>query len=210
MGGIWLYFNGWAREAVVVDLAWLLSLFDIVLITLASTQLSDQALSCSLEGFWKRWFQEKNSRAISDVQTSLGCCGFRSPIDRAWPFPDKAHGVDACQVTYDRNDSCLPGWSREARNSLNTFIITGVVILFIKVVYTLCPRVLFRSGDICLTFPQLFTIILCRIGGRSPEHSWPQLRWLTARGRPALPEPESGEADEPQFRDNHATSDESG
>ena len=40
--GIWLYFDGDSHNTVTLDAAWSLSIFDAVLITLASVQLSGQ------------------------------------------------------------------------------------------------------------------------------------------------------------------------
>ena len=28
----------------------------------------------------------------------------------AWPFPDRTHGADACEVSFGRVEGCLEGW----------------------------------------------------------------------------------------------------
>ena len=111
----------------------LLPILDTVLITLASSLLQGDALSCSLDSRWRALFRAKNSRAIRRVQDSFDCCGFVTVRDKAWPFPDHEHGANACMVAFDRAKSCLASWRREERMILGGMIAIGVVSLVAKV-----------------------------------------------------------------------------
>lgn len=50
---------------------------------------------------------------IKEIQNALQCCGLMNSHDRAWPFPDKRHGIDACELRYGRNVGCIGRWKDE-------------------------------------------------------------------------------------------------
>lgn len=58
-------------------------------------------------------FRKKDVRAIRSIQDAFACCGLRSPVDRAWPFPAKGVEADACEKAFGRKKSCFEPWMRE-------------------------------------------------------------------------------------------------
>lgn len=55
-------------------------------------------------------FHKKDGEGIKAIQDALGCCGFASTRDMAWPFPGRGRGADACEVRFDRTPGrCLDG-----------------------------------------------------------------------------------------------------
>ena len=82
--------------------------------TLAGTMIApESSLACELDQRWSMLFRQKDVRAIKMIQDALGCCGLRTPVDRAWPFPAKGVAADACQTAFSRNKSCFEPWKRE-------------------------------------------------------------------------------------------------
>ena len=138
-GGIWLLVNVQLQDQLSLHLGWLSAILDTILITISSVGFSEQGLSCSLDTTWRSWFQHKNDKMIREVQNRLDCCGLRSSVDKAWPFPDKAHRIDACRATYGHDTGCYLGWSREARQALSIFVAIGVVSLIVKVGTQIAP-----------------------------------------------------------------------
>ena len=93
-----------------------LTILPLILLTLCLTYTPlDDATMCTLESHWTRLFRAKDAGAIHVVQTTLRCCGLRSPRDRAWPFPDRAHGADACLAMFGWTRGCMESWGREER-----------------------------------------------------------------------------------------------
>ncbi|KAI4128320.1 MAG: hypothetical protein LQ347_004224 [Umbilicaria vellea] len=113
---------------------------DTILITLASSQLPGDALTCALDSRWRALFLAKNSRAIRSVQDRFECCGFVTAVDKAWPFPDREHGADACVLAFNRAKSCLTSWKKEERTVLAVMITVGAVSLVGKLLLFLLVR----------------------------------------------------------------------
>ncbi|KAI9870044.1 MAG: hypothetical protein M1830_004753, partial [Pleopsidium flavum] len=108
----------------------LLTILDTILLTLAATYLSPRGLlSCALESRWRALFETHDARDIRRIQDALECCGFRSTVDKAWPFPDGEHAADACVVRYGRGRRCLEGWEGQGRGLLGVMVLVGVSTL---------------------------------------------------------------------------------
>lgn len=137
-GGVWLFMTGRLHKQVSLDLASVCSVLDAVLITIASMQLSEQSMTCQLDTTWRLWFQHKDGRAIRDIQNRLECCGLRSAVDKAWPFPDKSHNINACKDRFGHDNGCFAGWAGLARNISSIFVAIGVVSLLIKASIGIC------------------------------------------------------------------------
>jgi hypothetical protein len=89
-----------------------LLILETVLATLASTHLaSTDSLSCPLQERWKRMYVNKDAARIQHIQDAFDCCGFRSPQDMAFPFPQGHQGAQTCVVRYDRHASCMEPWA---------------------------------------------------------------------------------------------------
>ncbi|SLM41350.1 Tetraspanin, EC2 domain [Lasallia pustulata] len=141
----------------------LLPLLDTILITLASSQLPHDAVPCLLDRRWRALFQAKNSRAIRSVQDSFNCCGFVSPVDKAWPFPDHEHGANACMMAFHRTKGCLASWRREEQMVLGVGITIGALSLLGKLVLLVLVR----------ARPQLFEGVFGNVWqarGRQDQH----------------------------------------
>ena len=55
-------------------------------------------------------FHRKDGEGIRAIQDALGCCGFASTRDMAWPFPGAGRGAGACEARFDGTASrCLDG-----------------------------------------------------------------------------------------------------
>ncbi|KAL4990811.1 hypothetical protein BDW68DRAFT_153397 [Aspergillus falconensis] len=87
----------------------------ILLTTLGTLALShlfpSQILSCHFESQWQSFFQQKNAPAIRTIQDRFQCCGLRSIHDRAWPFMDRTHGANACELQMGYRQACIGPWS---------------------------------------------------------------------------------------------------
>ncbi|KAJ5208676.1 hypothetical protein N7449_003055 [Penicillium cf. viridicatum] len=70
----------------------------------------DRILSCNLDQQWQGFFKSKNSHAIRSIQDEFQCCGLRSLHDRAWPFKDRNHGDNACELQLGYQRSCIAPW----------------------------------------------------------------------------------------------------
>lgn len=126
------------RESLKVSnlgIMWGLSMFDVILIVLAVMQGSSDTLDCALDRTWLQWFRQKSEADIKIIQDRLLCCGLRSDVDRAWPFPDATHHNDACKLLYHRDDPCMARWQSEAYKALYSFSIVGSLSLLVKVCF---------------------------------------------------------------------------
>lgn len=87
-----------------------------ILATLYFTYLVPSAAGeCELSTRWLHLFRTKNAQGIRAVQEALGCCGFRSPKDMAWPFPP----ADVpCAARFDRAPpACRGPWAAALRRA---------------------------------------------------------------------------------------------
>ncbi|KAL4921507.1 hypothetical protein BDW62DRAFT_198075 [Aspergillus aurantiobrunneus] len=112
------------------------SIHTILLATLATLALAylfpDSILSCHLENQWQAFFQAKNAHVIRAIQDQFQCCGFRSIRDRAYPFKDRTHGDDACEVQYGYRQSCLGPWRGEQQGASWMVFVAVVGALLVK------------------------------------------------------------------------------
>ena len=113
--------------------SFLIALSDVVLLTIGADEIRPDTLSCALEQTWRYFFVTKNEHAIRAIQDALQCCGFRSPHDKAWPFPDRNHDVAACQDAFGRDRSCEGVWTDKARVALGIWVVIASCGLVIKV-----------------------------------------------------------------------------
>lgn len=90
---------------------------ETVLATLTGTHISPPGnLDCGLQERWQKMFSNKDAAAIRRIQDEFSCCGFRSPIDRAFPFRDRDHDNDACMIQYERTTACVGSWRSQERH----------------------------------------------------------------------------------------------
>lgn len=61
------------------------------------------------------------------------CCGFMSTRDRAYPFPDAQHTVNACVEQYGYTSPCAPALEAATHHAALTFFLTLLAVILTKV-----------------------------------------------------------------------------
>ncbi|KAF2190802.1 hypothetical protein K469DRAFT_657411 [Zopfia rhizophila CBS 207.26] len=114
------------RPPLVIVVNTLIFIYSSVVITLLGTHAAPPSdLDCNLDRRWSTLFRHKNSEAIRTIQDAFNCCGLRSARDRAWPFQDRDHGVDACEKAFGRTSGCFGPWRGEEQRVAG--LLMGVV-----------------------------------------------------------------------------------
>ncbi|KAK3698916.1 hypothetical protein LTR37_016703 [Vermiconidia calcicola] len=114
--------------------------FEAVLATLAGTHISPPgSLTCALGETWQNLFKRKEVERIKRIQDTFSCCGFNSPRDMAFPFPDANHGSDACVVRYEREGACFEPWRLEETKVAIMLLVVPVAVFVWKVAIVLAP-----------------------------------------------------------------------
>lgn len=112
-----------------------------ILATIALAYLfPDRILSCNLEQQWQGFFQSKNSHTIRSIQDEFRCCGLRSLHDRAWPFKDRDHGVNACELQLGYQRSCFAPWRERQQSASWTVFAAAVLVFVVRVGLLKLPR----------------------------------------------------------------------
>lgn len=105
----------------------LLIIYETIIGTLALSHMTPPGnLNCGLERQWAALYSSKNAEAIRRVQDRHQCCGLRSVLHEAWPFPDRTHNAASCQTAFNRNRSCLGRWRQDEQ-------VTGGLILLVAI-----------------------------------------------------------------------------
>lgn len=122
----------------------LLIIYDTVIATLALTHMVPPAsLTCPLQRQWEHLFSSKNVEVIRRIQDRHKCCGLRNKHDKAWPFPDKRHTVNACAETFNRERGCLGEWRKDVQITAGLLLLVAVVVFLLKLLMLL----FYRSRD---------------------------------------------------------------
>ena len=107
-----------------------------VLATLSGTHISPPAgLTCGLSETWERLFDKRKAKCVEQIQDAFSCCGFSSPDDMAYPFPNATMGSDACVVKYGRDKGCLEPWKEEERKVAVMLLVVPVAVFIWMVRY---------------------------------------------------------------------------
>ncbi|KAH8677923.1 hypothetical protein BX600DRAFT_545616, partial [Xylariales sp. PMI_506] len=72
--------------------------------------------TCGLQEGWVKLWRDRDGLAIEKIQDALGCCGFKTVRDMAWP-PSEGR-VSLCAEMYHRSSSCVEPWAGAMRRSL--------------------------------------------------------------------------------------------
>ncbi|PWY72184.1 hypothetical protein BO94DRAFT_476066 [Aspergillus sclerotioniger CBS 115572] len=127
-------FNHWQRLFPIAD--HLHSIISAIIATVALAYLyPENVLTCRLEQEWQEYFRLKDAQPIRTIQDEFRCCGFRSIHDRAWPFKDRTHGDDACEVQLGYGQSCLVPWTQQQQSASWMVFAAAVLTLFMKVAF---------------------------------------------------------------------------
>jgi hypothetical protein len=114
----------WYHAAIL-----LLFIYETVVVTLAGTYLAPvDSLRCGLDDRWQDMFRKHNGKGIRRIQDDFECCGLHSTVDKAFPFPSKEVGVDACKKTFGRKISCFASWREDERR------IAGLILMVVLLV----------------------------------------------------------------------------
>ncbi|QDS73926.1 hypothetical protein FKW77_007731 [Venturia effusa] len=109
----------------------LLTILATVLATLSGEHLpSSPTQTCALDTKWQSMFSKHDGKSIQRIQDAFDCCGLHSVLDKAYPFPSKNVGADACSKTFGRTKSCFGEWRAEEKRvaGLGLVVIFGVVL----------------------------------------------------------------------------------
>ena len=131
-----------ARPTIIASMV--LAIYETVIATLAFTHMvPPDDLTCLLDRKWSQLYSNKNAGAIRRIQDAYQCCGFNTAWTKAWPFPDKNHGSDACIKAYNRQKSCLGDWRQDEQ------IYAGLLLLVALTTFALKVRHPFLRGLDC-------------------------------------------------------------
>lgn len=120
----------------------LLTILSTVLATLSGTHLPSSATqTCTLDTKWQSMFSQHDGKSIQRIQDAFNCCGLHSIRDKAFPFPSKNIGVDACSKTFGRTKSCFNDWRGEEKKvaGLGLVVVFGVVLWEVCLLLLLSP-----------------------------------------------------------------------
>jgi hypothetical protein len=57
----------------------------------------------------------------------LHCCGLRSLHDRAWPFKDRDHGDNTCEVQIGYKRSCFSPWKEQQQLTSSMVVVAALL-----------------------------------------------------------------------------------
>ncbi|KAJ5722194.1 hypothetical protein N7488_000229 [Penicillium malachiteum] len=121
-------------QRVLSALNQLHTILSTILATLALAYLYPEQLStCNIEQQWQSMFKSKNAEAIRTIQDSFQCCGLRSTRDRAWPFNDRTHGDNACELQLGYTRSCLAPWRGQQQTASWMIFAAALLIMALKI-----------------------------------------------------------------------------
>jgi hypothetical protein len=105
------------RPPFVIVANFIIFIYSTVIITLLGTHVGPPSgLDCGLRQQWQSLFHNKDGSSVRAIQDQYNCCGFASPTDMAYPFPDKSHKADACMTSFGRTESCFKPWKAEEQH----------------------------------------------------------------------------------------------
>ncbi|RDA87605.1 hypothetical protein CP532_3953 [Ophiocordyceps camponoti-leonardi (nom. inval.)] len=86
------------------------AILTVVFATLFFSQMVPSvARTCVMSDRWQRLFSSRDVDSVRRIQDALNCCGFRTVLDRPWPFPGD-QGARECADTYRRDVPCSEPW----------------------------------------------------------------------------------------------------
>ncbi len=120
------------RPPFVIVANFIILIYSSVVITLLGTHAAPPSeLDCGLQRQWQDLFRHKDSSAIRTIQDQYNCCGLANSRDMAWPFPDRSHQADACEISFGRTNGCLGPWMAEEQHVAGLLMgAVGLVIIW--------------------------------------------------------------------------------
>jgi len=112
----------------------LIIIYETAVATLALTHMAPpSSLNCGLDERWLHLFRSKNGNAIRRIQDAYQCCGLHSTHDKAFPFPSKSVGIDACAKTFGRQKSCFGDWRQDEQIMAGLLLLVTVLVFLSKI-----------------------------------------------------------------------------
>lgn len=110
----------------------LILVYSTAVITLLGTHTGPaSSLLCNLNDRWLSLYRAKDGDAIKTIQDTFKCCGLHSVVDKAYPFPDKKNGVDACKKSFGRTISCFESWRGQEQGMSGVLMgVVGLVVIW--------------------------------------------------------------------------------
>lgn len=106
-------------------------IYETVIGTLALTYIvPPSSLICGLETKWQELYSAKNEDAVKAIQDRFNCCGRRSVVDQAWPFPGSKK--TPCAEMFPRTRSCLAPWRQAEQVYAGLILIVALAVFIIK------------------------------------------------------------------------------
>ncbi|KAJ8115787.1 hypothetical protein OPT61_g2646 [Boeremia exigua] len=120
------------RPPFVIVANFIIFIYSTVVFTLLGTHAAPPSeLNCGLRQQWQSLFREKDVNSIRAIQDQYNCCGFASPTDMAWPFPDRSHKADSCKTSFNRTRACLGPWKSEEQHIAGLLMgVVGLVVVW--------------------------------------------------------------------------------
>lgn len=131
--------NGSARRNEILSgstilIFLLLTIYETAIATLSLTHMAPAGnLTCALNRNWERLFRSKDQVRIRRIQDAHQCCGLHSIKDKAWPFQDRNHEVDACATTFNRTKACFGSWRRDEQIAAGLLLVVAIVGFLLQV-----------------------------------------------------------------------------
>jgi hypothetical protein len=150
------------RPPLVIIANTIIFIYSTVVITLLGTHAAPPSgLDCALHETWQKLFRSKDFAAIRTIQDTFNCCGFMNSMDMAWPFPDKTHGVHACEAAFDRSNGCFSAWKAEEQR------VAALLIGVVAMVFVWQARSPTQPDQLLTNLPQFAIIAI-----PSQKESW--------------------------------------
>ena len=110
----------------------LILVYSTAVITLLGTHTGPaSSLLCNLNDRWLSLYRAKDGNAIKTIQDTFKCCGLHSVVDKAYPFPDKNNGKDACEKSFGRTISCFESWRGQEQGMSGVLMgVVGLVVIW--------------------------------------------------------------------------------
>lgn len=105
-------------------------MYETVVATLALTHLlPPDSLICGLDTRWQKLYGLKDKDAVRAIQDAFKCCGFRTPVDRAFPWGNPSQ----CPKDFGYQGSCLGPWRQAEQKYAGLLLLVAVVVFVLKV-----------------------------------------------------------------------------
>ncbi|TQV98017.1 hypothetical protein V2A60_006283 [Cordyceps javanica] len=101
---------------------------------------SGGARGCALDAAWEALYEARDADAVRLVQDTLGCCGYATVDDRAFPFASLIQ--QTCAEIYGRDRACAGPW----RAAMRTHAGVAFAIVMTVALMQIFGLVLMRPG----------------------------------------------------------------